>query len=221
MADILISILCLLLIATSLLAGECRSLAGAVKVYLGQALLLVLILAAYAFYLPNHALLLWSLTVLISKAVVIPYLLWRYLKKVDPGELGTILPAPLSVAVGVVVAVGFFGATYLYYPLLTPGGELSKQMFQINLSAAAAIMAVGLYALLNRKHAVKAVIGLCLLENGVHMSLVSLAPSIPETAMIGIVTDVVISVWMLLYIAGRIYGLAGSSDTSKLSKLHG
>ncbi len=221
MADILVSTLCLLLIATSLLASEYRSLTGAVKVYLGQALLLTLILAAYAFYLPNHALLLWSLTVLISKAVVIPYLLWRYLKKVDSNELGTILPAPLSVAVGVVIAIGFFGVTYLYYPLLTLGEELSKQPFQINLSAAAAIMAVGLYALLNRRHAVKAVIGLCLLENGVHMSLVSLAPSIPETAMIGIVTDVVISVWMLLYVAGRIYGLAGSSDTCKLSKLRG
>lgn len=221
MVDMLVSIMCLLLIVTSLSAIECRSLAGAVKVYLGQALLLVFILAAYAFYLPNHALLLWSLTVLISKAVVIPYLLWRYLKTVDSDELGTILPARLSGVVAVVIAAGFFWLTYIYYPLLTPGGELSKQPFQFNMSAAAAIMAVGLYALLNRRHAVKVVIGLCLLENGVHMSLVSLAPSIPETAMIGVVTDVVISVWMLLYIAGRIYGLVGSSDTCKLSKLRG
>ncbi|MGA8943959.1 MAG: NADH-quinone oxidoreductase subunit K [Thermoactinomyces sp.] len=217
----LVSVLCLLLILTSLLASEYHSLTGAVKVYLGQALLLVLILATYAFYLPNHALLLWSLTVLISKVVIIPCLLWRYLKKVDSNELGTILPAPLSIVIGIVVTAGSFGVTYLYYPLLTLGGELSKQPFHINMSAAVAIMAVGLYALLNRRHAVKAVIGLCLLENGVHMSLVSLAPSIPETAMIGIVTDVVISVWMLLYIAGQIYSLAGLSDTCKLSKLRG
>lgn len=221
MDDVVVSILCLLLIATSLSAIECRNLERAIKIYFGQALLLVFILATYAFCLPNHALLLWSFTVLLSKAILIPYLLWRYLKMVDSNELGTILSARLSGIMTVVIAAGFFWLTYTYYPYLTPGGELSGQPFKVNLSAAAAIMAIGLYALLNRRHAVKVVIGLCLLENGVHMSLVSLAPSIPETAMIGVVTDVVISVWLLLYIAGRIYGLMGSSDTCKLSKLRG
>ena len=53
------------------------------------------------------------------------------------------------------------------------------------------VLMIGFYALLTRRDAFKIVIGLCLLENGVHMGLISLAPSIPETALIGVVTDVV------------------------------
>lgn len=217
----IVSVMCLLLIVTSLLAAECRSLATSIRIYVGQALLLVLILAVYAIGLPNHILLLWSLTVLLSKAIVIPYLLWRYLKTVETNELGAVLPARLSGFVAMIVVAGFYGMAYSYYPSLMPNSDLSGQPFHINMAAAAAIMALGLFTILNRRHALKTVIGLCLLENGVHMSLVSLAPSIPETAMIGVVTDVVVSVWLLLYIAGRIYGLVGSSDTCKLSKLRG
>lgn len=216
-----ISIMCLLLIITSLLSAECSNLITAIKIYMVQALLLVSILVVYAFGLPNHALLLWSITVLLSKAMAIPYLFWRYLKKVDSNELGSILPASLSKVAAVVVAAIVFAITYYHYPSFAPSSELAAQPFQINMSSAAAIMALGLFTIITRKHALKTVLGLCLMENGVHMSLVSLAPTIPETAMIGVVTDVVVSVWMMLYIAGQIYSVAGSSDTCKLSKLRG
>ena len=59
------------------------------------------------------------------------------------------------------------------------------------------------------------------MENAVHLSLVSLAPFIPETALIGAVTDVVISVWMLLYIVAGVYRSLGSVDTFSLAKLRG
>jgi hydrogenase-4 component E len=91
----------------------------------------------------------------------------------------------------------------------------------MNLAVATSILIMGLYALVTRTDAFKIVIGLCLVENGVHLSLVSLAPSIPETALIGVVTDVVISVWMLLYIVAGVYRSTGSIDTLKLSQLRG
>ena len=217
----IVSVLCFLLMATSLLAAECPKLKTAIKVYVVQALLLVLILVVYAIGLPNHALLYWSVTVLMSKALLIPYLLWRYLKSVDANELGAMLPAKGSGFLAVLVLAVFYGMAYSYYPSLVPSAELAGQPFHGNMAAAAAIMALGLFTILNRRHAMKIAIGLCLLENGVHMSLVSLAPSIPETAMIGVVTDVVVSIWIFLYIAGRIYSVTGSSDIGKLTKLRG
>jgi hydrogenase-4 component E len=80
---------------------------------------------------------------------------------------------------------------------------------------------IGFYALLTRRNAFKVVIGLCLVENAIHLSLVSLAPSIAETAIIGVVTDVVISVWLLLYIVENVYRTTGSTDTFNLQKLRG
>jgi len=70
-----------------------------------------------------------------------------------------------------------------------------------------------------RRDAVKAVIGLVLLENGVHLALVTLAPTLPETTLIGIVTNVIITVWLLLYLAGRIFRVLGTTDTAVLSEL--
>ena len=47
-------------------------------------------------------------------------------------------------------------------------------------------------------------IGLCLLENAVHLSLVSLAPELPETAVFGVATEVVVTVYLLLYVIGGV-----------------
>ena len=91
----------------------------------------------------------------------------------------------------------------------------------MNLAVAAAILVIGFFALLTSSDAFKVVIGLCLFENAVHLSLVSLAPSIPETALIGVVTDVVITVWMMLYIMAGISRSVGSSDSFDLSRLSG
>ena len=62
-------------------------------------------------------------------------------------------------------------------------------------------------------------IGLCLLENGVHLSLVSLAPGLPETALFGVATEVVVTVFLLLYVIGGVRQVFGSTDTFMLREL--
>jgi len=63
------------------------------------------------------------------------------------------------------------------------------------------------------------VIGLCLLENGVHLSLVSLAPALPETALFGVATEVVVTVFLLLYVIVGVRKVFGSTDTFELREL--
>lgn len=214
-------ILSLSLVATSLLAVELRDLQKAVRAYLAQALLLVLIIAVYAWSLPNHELYLWCLTLLVSKGIIIPYLLIRYIKSVNRQEVEPAVGFLPSLAIGLGLITVFYWLTHHFYGLLAPSAAVSGEPFRTNLAVAATILCLGLYALLTRRDAVKAVIGLCLLENGVHMSLVSLAPTIPETAMIGVATDVVVSVWMLLHIITEVYAQYSSTDTGKLSNLRG
>ncbi|MCJ7751195.1 MAG: NADH-quinone oxidoreductase subunit K, partial [Armatimonadetes bacterium] len=79
---------------------------------------------------------------------------------------------------------------------------------------------LGLYAILSRRDAIKTVIGLCLLENAVHLSLVSLAPDMRETALIGITTEVVVTVYLLLYVIAGIREKVGTTDTYELAELH-
>jgi hydrogenase-4 component E len=211
----------LLLLATSFLAVEWRILSAAVHTYQVQSVLIALVFALYAHSLRNEALYFWAATVLISKGVLIPWLLRRYLLKIYAKETPPLLSAVHSHIIGLLIVLFTFHWVFAHHDQLVILPSLTGEPFRMNLAVATSILIMGLYALVTRTDAFKIVIGLCLVENGVHLSLVSLAPSIPETALIGVVTDVVISVWMLLYIVAGVYRSTGSIDTLKLSQLRG
>lgn len=219
--QLLIIVLSFALVVTSLLTIESRNLVTSSRAYLAQALLLVVILAVYAIALPNHELFLWCATILVSKGIIIPYLLRRYGRQVSQQEAPPLIGLWPSVIVALGLVVLFFWLTHSNYGFIVPSPAVAGEPYRTNLAVAATVLFLGLYALLTRRDAVKAVIALCLMENGVHLALMSLAPTIPETAMIGVATDVVISVWMLLYIITGIYSKSGSTDTWELSKLRG
>jgi hydrogenase-4 component E len=95
----------------------------------------------------------------------------------------------------------------------------TQEPFRTNIAVSLTVFLIGLYGILTRRDAIKVAIGLCLMENGAHLSLVSLAPGVRETVLIGIVTDVVIAVWILLYLINEIRRQFGSTDSFKLSEL--
>ncbi len=211
----------LLMIVTSLLAVEWRMLPEAVHTYQVQSVLIALIFGLYAHLLDNPALYYWSATALVSKGILVPWLLRRYVLKVHAKETPPLFSILPSQVLGIAAALLAFLWAYKHHSDLVLLPDLAGEPFRMNSAVAAAVLAIGFYALLTRRDAFKIVIGLCLLENGVHMSLISLAPSIPETALIGVVTDVVVSVWMLLYIVAGVYRSAGSLDTSHIAQLRG
>ena len=211
----------LLMIVTSLLAVEWRRLPEAVYTYQVQSVLIALIFALYAYSLHNPALYYWSGTALVSKGIAVPWLLRRYVIRVHAKETPPLLGILPSQVLGIAAALLAFGWAFKHHADLVLLPSLAGEPYRMNSAVAAAVLILGFYALLTRRDAFKIVIGLCLLENGVHMGLISLAPSIPETALIGVVTDVVVSVLMLLYIVTGIYRSAGSLDTSHIAQLRG
>jgi len=212
----------LLMIVTSLLAVEWRMLPEAIHTYQVQSVLIALIFALYAYSSGNHALYYWSGTALVSKGIVIPWLLRRYVIRVHSKETPPLFSILPSQVLGIAAAMLAFAWAYNHHAdLVLLSSKLAEEPYRMNTAVAAAVLMIGFYALLTRRDAFKIVIGLCLLENGVHMGLISLAPDIPETALIGVVTDVVVSVLMLLYIVNGIYRTAGSLDTSHIAQLRG
>jgi hydrogenase-4 component E len=91
--------------------------------------------------------------------------------------------------------------------------------YSTNVAVALTLLFVGLYAVLTRRDALKVVLGVCLIENGAHLSLVTLAPGMRETVLIGIVTDVVLAVFLLLHLVRGIEEQLGTRDTARLSAL--
>lgn len=221
MSNLLISCISLLMIVTSFVVMEWRHLSGAVYTYQLQSILIAAVFALYAYSIPNPALFFWAGTVLVSKGVIVPFLLRRYLVKDHKIENQPMLNSILSPILGILLAIAAFWWVYTHHAQLAALPSLAGEPYRTNMSVAAVIFVVSFYTLLTRRDAFKAVIGLCLLENAIHLGLVSLAPAIPETAMIGVITDVVISIWLLLVIVANLYRTTGSVDTFNLRKLRG
>ena len=203
----------------SILAVEIRNLKSATIALCIQALFLSSIFAAFAQIYSNPSLYWWSLTAFITKAIIIPLLLFMYIRKLPKTEVTPVLGFTFSIAIISIILIILYRFIHTYIEFVAPTPEAMVEPARSNLALSFMIMALGLYVLVARKDAIKVVIGLCLLENGVHLSLITLAPGLPETTLIGIATNVVIAAWLLLYLTGRIFEIIGSTDTSILSEL--
>lgn len=213
----LIHTLSFLMIFTSFAAVEARNLRHATVAYLAQALLICGLLLAYS--VQNEALLYWAATALVTKAVLVPWFLWRATEGADK-ETEPVIGFGISAVLLIALLSTMYKLTHAHAGLFVNVGPELAALAETNLAVAFTVFALGIYAILTRRDAIKTVIGLCLLENGVHLSLVSLAPTIRETALAGIATEVVVTVYLLLYIIGGIREKFGTTDTFKLSELH-
>jgi hydrogenase-4 component E len=214
----LIETLSMLLIITSVAAVESQNLKRAAAAYCLQALLICGLILAFA--VGNSALYWWAVTALITKAILTPWFILRYIGKTGEKEVPAIIGFGPSVAIASVLLFAFYKLTHTYVYLLAPTPEAAAGVFRTNLAVALTVFVLGLYAILSRRDAIKTVIGLCLLENAVHLSLVSLAPELKETALVGIATEVVVTVYLLLYVIAGIREKVGSTDTFELAELH-
>ncbi len=214
----LIEKLSLLLIITSLLAVESRNLHRSAIALCAQALLICGLIVTFA--QENHALYIWAATALVTKATITPWLLLHYIKKRNANGEQAIIGFGPSVLVASVLLVAAYGLTHKYVHFLAPTEQAAHGVFGTNLAVSMTVFALGIYAILTRRDAIKTVIGLCLLENAIHLSLVSIAPTMRETALIGVATEVVITVALLLYVISGIQEKLGTTDTFQLSELH-
>ena len=203
----------------SMFAVELRNLRASVIAIAMQSLFLALILFTFARLGPNPTLYWWGLTAFVTKVLIIPYLLWIYVRRFPISEVKPYLGTVLSIIILLIIVVAFYSYVHANVESIAPALEASTEPARTNLALSLTICALGVYVLLIKRDATKVVIGLILLENGVHLSLVTLVPSLPETTIIGVVTNVIITVWLLLYLSGRIFAALGTTDTSSLSQL--
>ncbi len=215
--DALIRTLALTLVLTSFVAVEARALRRALAAYMAQALVLVAIIACFAGSHP--ALWVWAAVALATKFGLISWMLARALRAGDARECP---PFAGPLASGLVVgalAVTVYQLVHVHAGFLAPTPLATAEPYRTNVAVALTLLFVGIYAVVTRRDALKVVLGVCLMENGAHLSLVSLAPGMRETVLIGVVTDVVLAVFLLLRLARGVQERLGTRDTTRLSAL--
>jgi len=215
----LIRTLSLAMILTSFVAVESRSLRRAITAYMAQALIMVAVIGCFATLHPPLAL--WAVTAFVTKFALISWLLFRALRGGDDAEVPARTGPLLSAVVVGSLAVASYQFVHHHVGFLAPTAEAQVEPFRTNIAVALTLVAVGIYAIVTRRDALKIVIGVCLIENGAHLSLVTLATRMHETVLVGIVTDVVVAVFLLLYIIRGAVERLGTRDTTRLAELRG
>ena len=213
----LISALSLSLILTAYLIIEIKNLRYATYVYILQSLLMCSLFLTYAGQ--NPRLYYWALTALVTKVFIIPFMLLRTIRRTKVLEVPPVIGYLGSIIFLTVVIVIFYRLTHKYVDFIAPTPLATQEPFRTNLAVSLALFVMGLYCILVRRDAIKAVLGLTILQNGVHLSLVTLVPLLEETGVIGIITDLVIAVVLLLYLTQGVYQKFGSTDTFNLKGL--
>lgn len=209
-----VNFLAVLLILTSMLVIETRRLRLAAYMYSLQSLVLVLIFLSLAIFMHAEPLYIWSFTALITKVFLVPWLIIRTLKKIGDQEgeaafktFTTVLFAVLLVALSFAVANSF----QMYAVLKV----------KIAMGVSIALFLLGLLCIVTKKNALKQIFGYCLMENGSHLTLALLAYNAPETVEIGILTDAIFAVVIMLVISGRLFKSFGTLDTDNHTLLKG
>lgn len=212
-----VRVLSLALILTSFAAIELRNLRAALWAYMLQALLMVAIIGVFSTVHPP--LIVWAIIAFLTKFALISLFLSKSISQGEPQEYPPLIELLPSVFIIGLLALATYRLTHTYTDFLAPTELATKEPFRTNLAVSLTVFLIGLYGILSRRDAIKVVIGVCLMENGAHLSLVSLAPGTPETVLFGVVTDIVIAVGLLLYIINEIRRQFGSTDSFRLSEL--
>jgi hydrogenase-4 component E len=203
----------------SVCAAEIRNLKTATGFLLVQSLLLALIIVAFAEKSQNYTLYWWAGLTVVTKAMIIPGLLWWHIKRTNYIEVKPLVSFVVSFIVLAVFLISFYQMIHTYVNFLAPTAAASAEPSRSALALAFTIFVLGLYVLVVHRDAVKIIIGLHLIENGVHLALVTLVPQLPVTTILGIVSNVVVAAVMLLWLTENIYKEFGSADTMQLSTL--
>ncbi len=204
-----------LLILTSLLVIEVKSPRWSAIMYGLQSSVLVGIFVVLAYATQAEQLYLWAASAFITKVVLVPWILYAAPSRVPGPEqprnvMGTTLALFLA---ALAVTVSFVVVSQIQLTAAAP--------FKPALAISMAHFFFGELCILTQRNLFKQVLGFCLMENGSHLTLALLAHNAPELVEIGIATDAVFGVVVMVVLGNQIYRRLHTLDASDLNTLRG
>ena len=211
-------------VVLAVFVAELRNLRWAAVALGLQSLFLVAIICTFGYLSGITYFYWWAGVAFVVRVLLIPWLLWKYSRRVSVSEVKPwigLIPSVMLMAIILPLAY-YYISTYLctyFLVFLPPAYVTIGETAALNLALGLTIFVLGIYVLLVKRDIIKLVIGLVLMENGLQWALVSPAPTVHEAAEIGIACNLVIASWILLYLSTKIYELYGTRDSLFISEL--
>ncbi|MFV0481521.1 MAG: hydrogenase 4 membrane subunit [Campylobacteraceae bacterium] len=216
MGIIILDFLSICIIATSLLVFAARKYKIAIKIYIVQTILLVLIFLFLWAEFDATELKTWAMIAFFTKVVFVSFILFRLVNKLgvvyeDEPVAGFFISPIIAIAFSLAIAMSLH-KIFLDFSLIQE---------RTPVIAAITIFMIGIFGFILRNSIVKQILAYCTLENGIHLSLALMAYNSPKIAEIGILTDAIFAVLIMSVLAQRFYKYYGTLDTSKANNLKG
>lgn len=199
---------------SALFAAAQRRVLAAIAAYRLNSAALGGIALVVAFTTGARHIALAAVLVLATKAVVIPSLLARRVRRggAQLSEPITGVPAGMLVC-GALVVLAFSQTRALF--------GAGQTILASCLPVSVASTLVGMFVMVSRRSALMQVVGLVLLENAIFLAAVSLTYGMPLVVEMGVLLDLLVGVALFGLFVGRIEETHGDTDTSRLSSLKG
>ncbi len=204
-----------LLLLTSLLVIETKKPRQSALLYSFQSLVLVAIFVALAIRMGAPQLYLWAGSAFLTKAILVPLILYLALSKMEETTTTvTTVSTPVSVILAALAVV-------VSFTVVSQIGLKSAEEFIPALAISVAHFFFGQLCIVTQRNIFKQILGFCLMENGSHLTLALLAYRAPELVEVGIATDAVFAVIILVLLARQIYNRLHTLDSAELTVLKG
>jgi hydrogenase-4 component E len=201
----------LLILAFAMLAQ--RRILSLIHLFTAQGATLVLATAVVGYVTAQPHLYVSAALTLVLKVLLIPYLLYRIVEKLDiRWELETLINIPATMLIGIGVVIFSFN-------LAIPISQLSNNLASGTLGIALACVLLSFLMMITRAKAVPQVIGFLAMENGLFFAATSATYGMPMVVELGIALDVLIGVLILGVFMFQIREQFDSLDIRHLEKL--
>jgi hydrogenase-4 component E len=162
---------------------------------------------------PAFPLFISSLLTLTLKVILLPYILYALIQKLDiKKEIETLVNIPGTMLIGIALVI-------FSYHLTAPITRLSTLVTRSTLAVALATVMLGLLMMVTRRHAVTQIIGFLAMENGLFFAATSATYGMPMVVELGVALDLLIAAFIFGIFFFHISTTFDTLDVAQMAKL--
>ena len=202
----------LVLFASFVLIAQSR-LVSAVHAFAWQGLLLAAVTGVVATTNQTHHLYFSATLTLVLKALLIPWMLHRLVRRLELDRHVDLLRRPTLVLMAAVALVIF--SYWLVLPIVEEDLVFTRNIVAISL----AVVLIGLLMIVFRQQAVAQVLGFMSMENGLFLAAVSATGGMPLVVELGVAFDVLVAMVLFGVFFLHIHESIDTLDVDRLNRL--
>jgi hydrogenase-4 component E len=218
LASSLFSLLAILSLLLSFVMLGSRWLKNYLYAFAAESWVIAALSAAVGYYGDYPELYLIALLTLLFRGLLLPYLIWRIIRRLDVSrEIHVILQPSTSLVVGALFVMFALSVSLR----LATEFHLQLTVAVLALTVMLSMKLIGFLMLAVRHEAVSQVLGLLILENGIFLGSQILVPGMPLLIELVILFDLLIIVACFGVLVGYLLTHLGTTSTLELKRLVG